>query len=271
MRQIFLDLGIIQIHWYSIILFVAFLIGGMLALKEAKKWKIQEDYMVNLFFYLIPIALIGARLYFVLFNLDYYSVNPIDIFKVWEGGLAIHGGIIAGLIFLIIYTKKYKINTFRMLDITTIGLIIGQAIGRWGNFFNQEAHGPMVSLETLSSLPIPKFIIDGMNINGVYYHPTFFYESIWCIVGFIILLIFKHRKYTKIGQTTSLYLIWYGIGRFLIESLRTDSLMLGNLKVAQLVSILMITAGIIIFIIKSKGSRFDNQYNDERNTNDVVF
>ena len=271
MNSTFLDLGIVTIQWYSICILIGVLLAGWYAIYEGKKWKIPEDFTVNMIFYLVPISLIGARLYFVAFNWSDYSSNIIDIFKVWEGGLAIHGGIIAGLIFLIIYTKKYKINTFRMLDITTIGLIIGQAIGRWGNFFNQEAHGPMVSLETLSSLPIPKFIIDGMNINGVYYHPTFFYESIWCIVGFIILLIFKHRKYTKIGQTTSLYLIWYGIGRFLIESLRTDSLMLGNLKVAQLVSILMITAGIIIFIIKSKGSRFDNQYNDERNTNDVVF
>lgn len=272
MRQIFLDLGIIQIHWYSIILFVAFLIGGMLALKEAKKWKIQEDYMVNLFFYLIPIALIGARLYFVLFNLDYYSVNPIDIFKVWEGGLAIHGGIIAGLLFIIFYTKKYKVNTLRILDILVVSLILGQAIGRWGNFMNGEAYGPATTLENLQNLHIPEFIINGMNINGVYYQPTFLYESIWCIIGFIGLLIFRRNKYTKIGMTSAVYLVWYSIGRLFIEGLRQDSLMLGNFKIAQIVSLSLIIIGVIMFIkIKRQGSVFDNKYNSERNLDATKF
>ena len=272
MNQIFLDLGFIQIYWYSIILFVAFLLGGALALNEAKRWKIQEDYMINLFFYLIPISLIGARLYFVLFNLDYYSTNILSIFKVWEGGLAIHGGIIAGILFVIFYTKKYKINTLRITDILVVSLILGQAIGRWGNFMNSEAYGPATTLEFLKSLHLPEFIINGMNINGVYYQPTFLYESLWCLIGFTILLIFRRNKYTKIGMTSTLYLIWYSIGRFFIEGLRQDSLLLGNFKVAQVVSLILIVIGIIIFIkIKRQGSVFDNKYNSERNLDESKF
>ena len=265
MSSIFLDLGFIQIYWYSFIIFIAFLIGGILAIKEAKKWKIEEEYMINLAFYLIPISLIGARLYYVLFNLDYYSNNLIDIIKVWEGGLAIHGGVIAGLIFIIFYTKKYRVSTLRLTDILVVSLIIGQAIGRWGNFFNHEAYGAMTSLDTLTKLHIPKFIIDEMFINGNYYHPTFLYESIGCLIGF------RRRKYVKVGMTTSLYLIIYGTLRVFIEGSRLDSLMLGNIKMAQLVSIVMIIVGIIMFILLKRGSIFANQYNDKENTNESTF
>jgi len=271
MDSIFLDLGFIQIYWYSFIIFMAFLIGGLLALKEAKKWKIEEDYMINLAFYLIPISLIGARLYYVLFNWEYYSNNLIDIIKVWEGGLAIHGGVLAGLIFVIFYTKKYKVSTLRLTDILVVSLILGQAIGRWGNFFNHEAYGAMTSLETLTKLHIPKFIIDEMFINGNYYHPTFLYESLGCLIGFIVLIIYRRRKYVKVGMTTSLYLIIYGTLRFFIEGSRLDSLMLGNIKMAQLISIVMIIVGIIMFILLKRGSIFANQYNDKENTNESTF
>jgi len=247
MNPIFLDLGIIQIYWYTVILFVAFLLGGTIALNKAKKEDIDNEFMINFFFYLIPIVIVGARLYYVLFNLDYYSNNVIEIVKVWEGGLAIHGGVIAGLIFTIFYTRRYNIKTLKMFDIMVVSLILGQAIGRWGNFMNSEAYGPITNLETLKNLFIPQFIIDGMYINGEYYHPTFFYESLWCFIGFIILLIIgKLNK--KTGILFSTYLIWYGIGRFLIESLRQDSLFLGNIKVAQLVSLIYIIVGIITLI-----------------------
>lgn len=271
MNPIFLDLGFVQIHWYSVILIVAFLIGGSLALREAKKWKITEDFMINLFFYIIIFAFIGARLYYVGFNWDYYSNDLTSIFRVWEGGLAIHGGMIAALIFVIFYTKKYKVNTFRLLDILVVSLILGQAIGRWGNFMNGEAHGAITTLEHLQSLHIPEFIINGMNINGVYYEPTFLYESLWCLIGFIILIVYRSRKYTKIGTTTSLYLIWYGIGRLFIEGMRTDSLMLGDFRVAQIISVLMIIIGIIMFIILKRGSVFNNKYNDMSNTHETNF
>lgn len=139
-----------------------------------------------------------------------------------------------------------------MIDILVVGIIIGQAIGRWGNFFNGEAFGPATTLAYLQSIHIPKFIIDGMLIDGVYHIPTFLYESTWCLLGFISMLILRSFKKLPLGALTSFYLIWYGIARFFIEGLRTDSLMLFSLKVAQLVSIIFIIAGIIILIYNIK-------------------
>lgn len=261
MNPIMLDLGIIKIYWYSLFIFIAILVGGLLVLKESKKFDISEEFILNLFFWEIIVSFIGARLYYVVFNFDYYANNLLDIIKVWEGGLAIHGGILFGGLFALIYTRKYKINTLLMLDMIVVGLIIGQAIGRWGNFFNGEAHGSLVTLETLQKLFIPGFIIDGMLIDGNYYLPTFLYESIWCFIGFIVLLVVRRNRYVKLGQVTSIYLIWYGIGRFVIEIFRTDSLMLLNFKMAQIVSVLMIIIGIILFIVFGKGSKFEDQYN----------
>ena len=271
MNPIFLDLGVIKIYWYSVMIFFGLLVGGVLAIKEAKRWKIPEDLMINYFFFLVPLVLIGARLYYVLFNLDYYSNDWVSILKVWEGGLAIHGGIIVGILWTLFYTKKYKVNFFRMTDIMVVSLIIGQAIGRWGNFFNQEAYGPVTTLEFLNGLHLPKFIVDNMFIDDAYHQPTFLYESIWCLIGFIVLLFLRRYKYIKIGQITGIYFIWYGIGRFFIEGLRTDSLMLGSLKMAQLVSIIMILIGALLIIIFQKKSVFKNQYNDIKNTDKINF
>jgi phosphatidylglycerol:prolipoprotein diacylglycerol transferase len=269
MNAIALDLGFIQIYWYSIIIFIALFIGGSFAIYEGKKFNIVEDFMINLLFWGVPIATIGSRLYYVLFNFTYYKNNPIEIMKVWEGGLAIHGAMIAGFIWLVMYTRRYKVNTLRMLDITTVSLLLGQAIGRWGNFFNQEAHGYEVSKAFLERLYIPNFIIEGMNIYGRYYHPTFLYESLWSFLGFLILIIYKRYRYLKIGELTGIYLMWYSLGRFFIETLRTDSLMFYNFRVAQLVSVALFIIGAILFISRRRQSRFANLYN-ERNSNDEV-
>ena len=264
MNPVLIDLGIITIKWYSVFIFFALIIGGGYVIHESKRFKISEDDIINLAFWLIPFALIGARLYYVFFNWEYYSINKMEIIQVWNGGLAIHGALLVGLIYILVYTKRKKINTLRLLDIIVVGLLIGQAIGRWGNFFNSEAYGPATTLEFLQNLHLPQFIIDGMYINGSYYQPTFLYESIWCIIGFILILIYRKYKYLKLGQLTSFYLVWYGIGRFLIESLRTDSLMLGNFKMAQIVSLLMIVIGILMHIWAGRGSKFANLYNEKR-------
>lgn len=257
MNPIMIDFGIFQIYWYSFFLLIAFIIGGTLILKQAKKKNIKEDFIINLFFYTIPIAFIGARLYYVIFNFDYYSVNLIDIFKIWEGGLAIHGGVLFGFLFVWYYTKKHNISLWEITDMLVIGLILGQAIGRWGNFFNGEAHGAVTTLSHLQDLHLPNFIINGMYIDSTYYIPTFLYESIWDFIGFIILYIFYSKRNNKSGQTSGLYLIWYGIGRFIIEGMRTDSLMLGNIRMAQLVSIITLIFGLILII-----------YSKRRNTNE---
>ncbi len=253
-----IDLGFISIHVYSLFLFIAMICGSFLAIKEAKKQKIEENFIINLLFYAIIFGIIGARLYFVIFHIDYYINSPLDIFKIWEGGLAIHGGIIGAIITIYIYCRKYKMEILKILDILVVGLIIAQAIGRWGNFFNGEAHGPETTLDFLTSLYLPQFIIDGMYINGSYYIPTFLFESLFCVIGFVILVLLRKLKKLRIGQLTSFYLIWYGIIRFFIESLRTDSLMLFSFKVAQIVSILMIIIGIIV-LIKSKRNKLYNE------------
>ncbi len=270
MDPVLFDFGFIQVRWYSVILLASFIIGMFFVFREGKRLGIDKDFLFNLMFWTIVFSLIGARLYYVLFNFSEYSNNLIEIVKVWHGGLAIHGGIIAGVITVIVYTKKYNVDIFKVLDILAPALLIGQAIGRWGNFFNSEAHGAATSLQTLQNFHIPQFIINGMNINGVYYHPTFLYESLWCLLGFIVLLIFRRMKYTKNGQIAALYLVWYGIGRFIIEATRTDSLMFGGFKVAQLVSVIFVIAGVIIFFIKQKKGHFEDLYNEEL-TDEIHF
>ena len=248
MERVAIDLGPIQIYWYSIIVFVGLFIGSIIIFKEARKRKISEEFLINLICDSIIIGIIGARLYYVLFNLSYYLHNPLEIFAIWNGGLAIHGGVFAALIFIIIYCKKNRINIIQTLDVVVVGLIIGQAIGRWGNFFNAEAYGQITTLTTLQSQGIPKFIIDGMYILGEYRQPTFLYESIWCFAGFIALIIIRKCKYLKRGQLTGFYLIWYGLARFVIESMRSDSLMIGHIKIAQVVSVIFVLSGIVLTV-----------------------
>ena len=256
MNPILINLGFMQIRWYSVLVLFSFIIGYFLVVNRSKKLGYSLTVISDMCFYLVIVCILGARLYYCIFNLDYYKENLFDVFKIWEGGLAIHGGILAGTVFLIIYTKKKKLNLIELLDIFSPALVLGQTIGRWGNFFNSEAYGSMTTLSTLKAFHIPNFIIDGMYINGNYYHPTFFYESIGCLIIFIILLIIRNKA--KEGQVCGLYFILYGIIRFLIESLRTDSLMLLNFKVAQLVSILMILIGLYLLIrpyIRSKNDK----------------
>lgn len=262
MNSVALDLGFIQIYWYSIIILFALFIGGALAIKEGRKFGISDDFFTNLMFWGFPLSLLGSRLYYVAFNYNYYKANPIEIIKVWEGGLAIHGAIMVGLLWFIFYSKKNRVNTMRLLDISAVSLLIGQSIGRWGNFMNQEAHGGAVTRSFLEGLFLPKFIIEGMCINGIYYHPTFLYEALWTFIGFVVLIIYRRYKYLKIGELTGLYFMWYSVGRFFIEILRTDSLMWHNFRVAQIASIILFVAGLILFIVKRRGSRFENLYHD---------
>lgn len=263
MNSNFLQIGPITIKWYAIIILSGIIIGSLLAIKEAKKYHISVEFMLDLIIGTVISAIIGARLYYVIFNFDYYSIYPSEIFKIWHGGLAIHGGLILGLLWIILYTKKNKINPLKLTDIIVVSLILGQAIGRWGNFINGEAHGPITTLKTLQDLHIPNFIIEGMKLGANYYHPTFLYESLWCLLGFIILIFIRKSKKLKLGQLTGCYLIWYGIGRFFIEGLRTDSLLIGSLKVAQIVSVIMIIGGIILIIINIKNVKYREEKNEK--------
>ena len=255
MNKIFLDLGIVQIKWYSLFIFIAMLVASILIYREARRKKIDDDTLFNMLFYGIIIGILGARLYYVLFNLNYYLKYPLEILMIWNGGLAIHGGLLAGLLFMAYYSKKHKINILGILDILVVGVIIAQSIGRWGNFFNQEAYGGVISLSTLKSMHLPQFIIDGMYIDGAYRTPTFLYESFSSLLCFIVLILLRKTKKINTGQLTGMYLSWYGIERFFIEGLRTDSLMLGNIRIAQLVSLLFLLSGIILIIYSYKKNK----------------
>ena len=253
MNRTILSIGNFHIYWYSVLIATGIIIGLYLLLKEASKQNISKDTIIDIAFYTIIWGIIGARIYYVIFNIKPYLSNPLSILYVWEGGLAIYGGIIGGLITLAYQTKKKNISLGKLTDMIVPSLILAQAIGRWGNFFNQEAHGGIVSLEFLKNIHIPNFIIKGMYINGNYYHPTFFYESLWCLLGFILLVIIrKLLKNSKDGTLTFIYLIWYGIGRFFIEGLRTDSLYLGMFRISQIVSIVIIIIGIIGLIYNKR-------------------
>ena len=267
MNDVLIDLGFITIKWYSVLMLIALLLGIFIINREAKKFNINDNFITNLLFWTIIIGIIGARLYYVIFEWDYYSAHPTEILKIWEGGIAIHGAIIFGTLFIIFYTKKYKISTLKITDIIVPALCLGQVIGRWGNFFNGEAHGPETTFAFLNSLHLPQFIIDGMNINGKYFQPTFLYESLWNLICFILLIVLRRRKHLKIGTLTSIYLMWYSVGRFFIEGLRTDSLMLGEFRIAQIISIVLFIIGFVIFIISHRGSKLDNLYNEKTEVN----
>jgi len=244
------------IYWYSLFISLAFALGILLAYYHADRRKIDTDKFANLILLIIPGAIIGARLYYILFNLGYYAANPQEILAFWHGGLAIHGGVIGGVIVGCLYIRHEKaLKLWPAADIVAPSLILGQAIGRWGNFFNQEAHGGPVSSEFISKFP--EFIQKGMQIEGLSYHPTFLYESLWNAVVFLILLWMFGRRSLPDGIVAMSYLVLYSLGRFFIEGLRTDSLMLGPLRIAQVVSIgAIILGGIgIYYFIRKKAKR----------------
>jgi len=253
MDRVLISFGPITIYWYSITMLLAVLTGIYLSLRESKKHGMYS-FISDIITSAIIFGIIGARIYYVIFNFKEYQNNLLSIFKIWEGGIAIYGAIIGGLIAIIYQAKKEKQSIIKTLDIIAPNLLIAQAIGRWGNFFNQEAHGGVVTLNFLKSIHLPNFIIEGMHIDGKYYHPTFLYESIWCIIGFIILNIIKKTTKKQDGIMTYSYFIWYGIGRYFIEGLRTDSLYLGEFRISQIISLILIMTGIIAIIITKKKS-----------------
>lgn len=255
-------IGNFEIRYYSVLILIGVVLAYILITSEAKKFQYKSDFIFNMIFWGLIVGIIGARLYYVIFNFDYYSEHLSEIYKIWNGGLAIHGGIIFGGLTILIYCKKYHVKVGKIFDMIVPALILAQAIGRWGNFFNHEAYGSLVSYQTLLKFKIiPQFIIDNMYINGGYHLPMFYFESLWCLLGFIIMLVIRRKKYIKCSQVTAFYLIWYGIARFFIETFRTDSLMISGFKVAKIVSILMIVIGLIIQFIQSRKPKLDELYN----------
>lgn len=249
----------IDIAWYGICISLGVLTACLLAQYTSKLRDIDYDDLITIFLITFPFSIIGARAYYVIFEFNNYKDNLIDIFNIRQGGLAIHGGLIAAILVGYICAKKKKINFLAGMDTVVPCVILAQAMGRWGNFFNQEAHGGPVSFEFISKFP--KFIQNGMLIDGTYYHPTFLYESVWNILVCII-LIYLLNKVRKNGIVFFSYIGLYSLGRFFIEGLRTDSLMIGPLRVAQLISLIGIAICIVglIFCYKQKNNKRKNKY-----------
>ena len=258
MNRVALNIFGFNVYYYSLCILLGVIVAYILITREGKKQGLPKEFISDLIFYTLIIGILGARVYYCVFNLDYYLANPSEILKIYNGGLAIHGGVIAGLIFVYFYTKKKNVSFIKILDIVAPAVIIAQSFGRWGNFFNQEAHGGITTYQNLKNMHIPEFIINGMHIEGKYYYPTFFFESIWCLIGFIILMIARRNKNLRKGFQIGFYFIWYGIGRFFIEAFRTDSLMFFGLKIAQIVSLIGIIIGIII-IVTNRNKKYYNE------------
>ena len=237
------SIGSKPIYWYGIIIAVGFLLAVLYAMRRCKQFGLTQDNIIDMLICAVPSAIVCARAYYCIFEWELYKDDPIRVLFIWEGGLAIYGGIIGAVLAVLVYTKVAKVKTSAMLDIGGLGLLIGQSIGRWGNFINREAFGTMTG----------SFLRMGLtDANGatIYVHPTFLYESLWNALGLLILhFVSKRRKYD--GQVFVMYVGWYGLGRVFIEGLRTDSLYLmgTNLRVSQLVAgICVVFAVVFLFV-----------------------
>lgn len=278
------SIGSIAVHWYGLILGTGALVGLLLAIREGKRFGIPQEFFMDLLLIGVPSAIIAARIYFVAFTWEQYKDNFWDVFKIWEGGIAIYGALIGGIIGAVILVRRRGYSFWRIADICAPSLIVGQMIGRWGNFVNQEAYGGPTTEAFLSDyLHLPSFIVNQMNVEGVFHHPTFLYESLWNLVVLLLLFVLRRQKFMRSGELFFAYFIWYSIGRFFIEALRTDSLAFkgpewlasfvnglwspmlwlgfepghldpayGNVRISQLLALVIIVIAIIFIIVRRR-------------------
>jgi len=245
-----------NIAWYGLILGLGIIAGLFVAGIEVRRQKLKSDILFDFMLWALPLAIIGARAYYVVFEWSQYKDNPISAFYIWEGGLAIYGAVIGGFVAAVIFTWQNKFPLFRFTDIVVPGLVIGQVIGRWGNFVNQEAFGELITNPKLQFFPLAVYIEQ----LGEWHQATFFYESMWNLLVFAALIL--SRKRAKFyGQLLAEYLIGYGLGRFWIEGLRTDSLYLfPGLRVSQALSLILVVIGILMIVFHKKLFPPPNEY-----------
>ena len=237
------SIGSLNIHLYGVIIACGLLLAVLYGCRRSKQFGLTEDHIIDGVLCIVPFAILCARLYYCVFSWDTYADNPISILYIWQGGLAIYGGVLGAALGIVVYSKIRKLSVGAILDLVSLGFLIGQAIGRWGNFFNREAFGS----ETESFLRMGLY----NSYTGIveHHHPTFLYESVWNALGFVILHIAsKHRKYD--GQIALGYAAWYGLGRLFIEGLRTDSLYWGPFRVSQVLAGLSFLAASAVLIWK---------------------
>lgn len=245
------------IYWYGIILAFAMLAGLYLCMKQAKHYGLTEDNIMDMVLWAVPCCIIGARFYYVLFYLDLYrntdgSLDWGAMFRIWDGGLAIYGAVIAGVLVALVYTKRHKLPFFAMGDVAVMGLLLGQIIGRWANFINREAFGGETTLPWRMKLWVSQY-------TSIEVHPTFFYESLWNLIGLLLILFIVSKGRRFDGENTWFYFLWYGLGRSWIEGLRTDSLYLFNwtiggqpIRVSQALSLVMVFVSLFMLYYNIK-------------------
>ncbi|WP_159795550.1 prolipoprotein diacylglyceryl transferase [Streptococcus halichoeri] len=242
-------LGPFSVHWYAICIMTGLFLAVYLAAKEAPRKKMTSDQVIDFILIAFPLAIIGARLYYVVFEWSYYQDHLNELFAIWNGGIAIYGGLLTGAVVLWIYCYYNYLNPIHFLDIAVPGVLLAQAVGRWGNFVNQEAYGRAVA----SLNYLPAFIQRQMYIDGSYRIPTFLYESLWNLLGFIIIISLRRKPRLLLdGEVFAFYLIWYGFGRMIIEGMRTDSLYFMGIRVSQLLSLVLILVGIGFILYRRK-------------------
>lgn len=243
-----INIGPVSIAYYAICIVLGAVLALFLIRREWKEKEYNLSDLYDFFFNVLLVGIIGARIWYVIFNFNLYSSKPLEIFAIWNGGLAIHGGLILGILYGMYYFKKREYDFLDVADTILPYVLVAQAIGRWGNFFNKEAYGGVVDHSFLKALQIPDFIVDNMFIDGFYHHPTFLYESVLCIVLLIAIKLIEKYRPLKIGQVALMYVGGYSFIRFFIEALRTDSLLMFGLKTAQVVSIIALIGSIVLFI-----------------------
>lgn len=261
-----INLGFTTVRWYGAIIAFGFLLAVLFGGRIAWKWKINLDKMIDVLLFGTIGGILGARLYYVAFKWDYYSQHLSEIVRIWEGGLAIYGGIIGGLLAAFIVCKVEKLNFFNLLDMASMSLLIGQGIGRWGNYANQEAFGSITyknwgmmsdTVADYISKNASYFNLDNVGDvkeyiaqNNLYVHPTFFYESVWCLLGFLVLYLIMRKRRKFSGQLFLCYGVWYGFERMVVEGLRSDSLYIGSssIRVSQALSAALMLVSLVLLI-----------------------
>ena len=257
-----IELGPLTIHYYGLIIATGLVLAAMYAMRRAKEFGLTEDHVLDGVLWITPFAICCARIYYCLFSWEMYADDPIKVFYIWEGGIAIYGGVLGAVLGMLVFSRIKKLKFFAVLDLVLMAFLIGQSIGRWGNFFNREAFGS----ETESFLRMGLY--NTRTQSWEYHHPTFLYESLWNAAGFLLLhFLSKKRKYD--GQVALGYAAWYGLGRTFIEGLRTDSLYIGttNIRVSQLLAAISCGAAVFALVYQAMkphepGKLFVNQGNE---------
>ena len=243
---------VFPVTWYSFLIMTGIIAAVFLASREARKSNLPDDTVIDLSLWIIPFGIIGARLYYVIFSWNHFSNNLLSILKVWEGGLAIYGGVIAGMVVLFIFSRKRRIPLLKLCDIVVPGLVLAQSIGRWGNWFNMEAYGLTVHSETFCFFP---FAVQIPADHYSWHLATFFYESLWDFCIFIFLLLSRRRMLTETGDVFFVYLFLYSAGRLFIEELRLDSLYASSIRISQLLSVIICIMIFIRYTVSAQKNR----------------